>query len=99
MVFGSYMTWALYPRLKPFAEPRVELYSTQFWLRYASLCRGPKNASAQLEKDGFTQALLDPQPQNQRELVRRLGKSPRWELVLKRGPAILFGRRETPGVQ
>jgi len=100
MVFGSYLMWALYPQTLPSADPRIELYPTEFWLDYLHLSAGPPDAARILEQRGFSDALLNPELQP--DLVKRLHAASGWHVVFPAdpgnsgaGPAILF-RRHRP---
>jgi hypothetical protein len=97
MVFGSYLTWALYPQIAPLADPRIELYPTDFWLDYLRLSEGRADAVRTLEQRGFSDALLDPKLQP--GLVKALSAAPGWHVAFpagghrdSRSPAILFRR-------
>lgn len=92
MVFGSYIMWALNGRVVPMSDPRVELYPDAFWAEFARLCRGEADAVAQLEKQGFSDVLLDSKLQS--GLAARLRRTRGWNEVLRAGPAILFRRVE-----
>ncbi len=78
MVFGSYMTWAGFPRIFPHADPRVEMYSYEFWEEYGRLQNGPEDAARTLKSQNFTAALLH--RKDERGLASRLKKSG-WRVV------------------
>jgi hypothetical protein len=88
MVCGSYLTWATYPAVKPWCDPRIELFSVPFWEDYIRLSSGPADAVAELEKNGFTDALLD--RDSQPGLVKRLSASKAWTVVAQSGSTLLF---------
>lgn len=87
MVFGSYLTWALYPQILPSSDPRVELFPTEFWDEYSRLSQGPPDAAQTLRNKGFSDALLH--TKRQEKLIRQLQQSG-WQLIFKAGPAVLL---------
>lgn len=91
MVAGSYITWALYPDVKPYAEPRIELYPPQFWENYQRLSGGPPDAVDWLETHGFSDALLDKELQP--GLVERLQNASDWKLESQNRSFYLFRRQ------
>lgn len=88
MVCGSYLTWATHPGVKPLCDPRIELFPVSFWEDYVRLSAGPREAAQELERSGFSDALLD--RDSQIGLVRRLKGSPRWHIAAQNGSTILF---------
>jgi len=91
MVMGSYVMWALFPAVKPYDDPRVELYPYKFWLDYRDLSLGKPGSDQELAGKGCTDALLD--STSQAGLVHLLRRSPAWELVAAPGHARLFRLR------
>ena len=89
MVFGSYLTWAVAPRIKPACCPRVELYPLQFWETYGQIMKGPLYAPVWLQKAGYTDALLD--REYQPKLITRL-KGAGWKVLFMRRNAVLLRR-------
>jgi hypothetical protein len=88
MVCGSYLTWATHPEVRPWCDPRIELFSTSFWEDYLRISAGPEGVARELEKRGFSDALLD--RENQSGLVKRLKEDPHWEIMAQNGTTILF---------
>ena len=88
MVCGSYLTYATAPQIRPWCDPRIELFPVAFWEDYLRLSAGPPDASQELEARGFSDALLD--RQSQPALVQRLRQSSRWRPVAQNGSTILF---------
>lgn len=93
MVCGSFLTWATRPQsagtnaILPLCDPRIELYPASFWENYQRLSAGPHGAGNELQKSGFTQALLD--VETQLGLVREL-KREKWTVVARGGSTLLF---------
>jgi hypothetical protein len=95
MVYGSYLMWALYPRTRPNGDPRIELYPEQYWLDYLDFQSHPQNAGEILAREGYTDALLN--PELQKPLIRELSRAPGWrKYSFKHDKALLF-RHETTG--
>lgn len=90
MVCGSYLTWAAHPAVKPWCDPRIELFPIAFWEDYLRLSGGPRDAARELARRGFSDALLD--RDTQPALVRRLKQSPQWQEKARGGSTILFRR-------
>jgi hypothetical protein len=91
MVFGSYLMWALYPKILPHTDPRIELYPDEYWKKYLEFNNNPRNAGAVLTREGYSDALLNPKLQP--PLVEELSRTPGWKKYpFKSGPAILFRR-------
>lgn len=88
MVCGSYLTWATYPEVHSWCDPRIELFSVSFWEDYIRLSAGPADAVVELERRGFSDVLLD--KDNQPGLVRRLRQSSDWNIVAQNGTTVLF---------
>ncbi|MBW3637253.1 MAG: hypothetical protein KY445_12455 [Armatimonadetes bacterium] len=88
MVCGSYLTWATHPDIKPWCDPRIELFPVAFWEDYLRLSSGPRDAADELARRGFSDALLD--RETQPGLVRRLEQSPQWQIKARSGSTILF---------
>ncbi|PQV64463.1 hypothetical protein B1R32_105145 [Abditibacterium utsteinense] len=88
MVCGSYLTYVGRGQIRPLCDPRIELFPVTFWEDYLKLSAGPPNATAQLEKRGFSDVLLD--SQNMPALVRRFRQSPQWKVVAQNGSTLLF---------
>ena len=87
MVFGSYLTWAGFPRLLPHCDPRVEMYSYEFWEEYGRLLEGPPDAARTLRAQGFSDALLH--IKDEKPLIARLKQSG-WKILLQKGNAVLL---------
>lgn len=93
MVFGSYLMWALYPQTLPNADPRIELYPDKYWEDYLKFQSNPRGAGEILRRDGYSDALLN--PELQKPLVDELSHTKGWKKYsFKSGPALLF-RHET----
>ncbi len=92
MVCGSYLTWATHPDIKPWCDPRIELFPVAFWEDYLRLSSGPPDAAHELARRGFSDALLD--RETQPGLVRRLQQSPQWQLKVHGGSTVLFRRKK-----
>lgn len=93
MVCGSFLTWATRPQsagkntILPLCDPRIELYPASFWENYRRLSAGPLGAGSEIQKSGFTQALVDAETQT--GLVREL-KREKWTVVARGGSTLLF---------
>lgn len=87
MVSGSYLTWALYPELLPYTDPRIELRSTAFWEDFAKLMQGKPDAGRTLRERGFGRALLD--TKLQKALVKSL-KASGWREESRSGRSVLL---------
>ena len=85
MGYGSYLMWAL-PDVKLGADPRIELYSENYWRDYLSISAGAPDALRRLDEMQISDALCD--RQQQAGLLKRLRASRRWrEIILPRGAA------------
>ncbi len=94
MVFGSYLMWALYPETLPSADPRIELYPDKYWDDYLKFQTKPHNAGEVLTREGYTDALLN--PELQKPLVDELSRTPGWKKYsFKSGPALLFRHEQS----
>jgi hypothetical protein len=93
MVCGSYLTWATYPEVRPWCDPRIELFPVAFWEDYIHLSSGPPGAADELVRRGFTDALVD--RGNQPGLVKRLQADASWKLVARSGETLLFRHKPT----
>ena len=87
MVFGSYLTWAGYPRILPHCDPRVEMYPLAFWEEYGRLIDGPPDAARTLKSQNFSAALLH--RKDERGLIMQLKKSG-WRVVSNHREAVLL---------
>ncbi len=87
MGFGSYIMWAMATELRPMADPRVELYPSEFWEDYARLSAGATDAPQVLAARGFSCALLD--PHSQQLLIKRL-QAAHWRTELKTSNFVLL---------
>lgn len=88
---GAYLMWAL-PEVKVSADPRIELYPNDYWLKYLKLSQGPADAGEQLAAQGVSDVLLDPEAQ--RGLVRYLRARTTWEEIrLPNSHAVLMRRK------
>ena len=87
MVSGSYMTWASHPQVRPWCEPRIELFPDAFWEDYRRLSSAPAGVSRELLKRGFSDALLN--RETQKPLARELQKAG-WNVVARGGETVLL---------
>jgi len=87
MVFGSYLTWALYPQILGSSDPRVELFPTAFWEEYGVLTEGPPGIAKTLRDMGYTDALLH--KKRQKKMIGPL-QSAGWKVVFQAGPSIVL---------
>jgi len=89
MAFGSYLMWAL-PDVKLGADPRIELYPTNYWRDYLGIAAGDASALRRLDELKISDVLCDPQAQA--GLLRRLRASPQWRQAFRSRDAVLMRR-------
>lgn len=92
MVCGSYLTYAGRGQIRPFCDPRIEMFPVAFWEDYLRLSSGPADAVAQLQNRGFSDVLLD--KENMPALVRRFRQDSGWRIVAQNGSTLLFRRTQ-----
>ena len=90
MVCGSYLTYAGRGEIRPWCDPRIEMFPVEFWEDYLKLSGGPRDAVAQMEARGFSDVLLD--RENTPALARRFRESAGWRRVAANGSTLLFRR-------
>ena len=59
MGYGSYLIWAAWPRVRVFADPRVELYPLDQWLDYAAISAARYDYEGLLDSYGIHSLMVD----------------------------------------
>ena len=91
MEWGGYLSWRLDPSAKVFIDGRLDFYPDAVWNDYLLIASAESGWEQALERHKVDLVIWSPaisQP-----LPVALTKSPRWQLIHRAGPAVVFARR------
>jgi hypothetical protein len=88
-IFGGYIIWSAYPRLRPFSDGR----NLERFVRFNQIIREPQKYWAQAEAEfDFKIILLDTRNENTFSLIRCLNRND-WQLAYYDDASVIFVRR------
>ena len=91
MGYGSYLDWALYPAVRVFADPRIELYPLALWQDYLAIRDAQGYNALLIDKYNVRRVLLDRIVQPQ--LAAALSADPRWQREYADARAEIYRRK------
>lgn len=91
--WGEYLGWSLHPQFAVFMDGRIEIIPDDVWLQYSAVTRGRGDWEEVLRQYGVNYLVLDASGYHH-DLLPLVERSPAWQMVCRRGEAVLFVRRE-----
>jgi hypothetical protein len=89
--YGGYVTWALYPRARPFIDTRLVLHDADEYAEFLGLLDNPARWDEFARRQRFDHALLPAAfPDRYLGLIQQLAASPDWRLAFTDGTEVLF---------
>jgi hypothetical protein len=81
--WGEYLSWAGAPRLKVFADARIEIYPDDVWEKYLRVTRGADGWQQTLDEYAVDYLVLDEDYHGTSGLLAQVDRSARWRRVLR----------------
>ncbi|HEU4325590.1 MAG TPA: hypothetical protein VFS21_20790 [Roseiflexaceae bacterium] len=91
MGYGSYLSWALYPQVQTFIDPRVELFPLAQWEDYVAITQARDHNALLIDKYDVAYAMVDIALQP--KLSAALASDTRWERVYSDRATEIFRRK------